>query len=440
MNCQTVQRTVSSNLCTSCGICKNMCPKGSITWKREKGMYYPHIDASTCVNCGMCVSVCPGIHVSYGDTEVKPLDALTGLYLELYNAWSKKPELRHVSASGGVVSTMIETLLNDGCYDVAFCVDSYQYEEQLVTKPIAKEDIQNGIEKNKTPKSRYLPISHENAVSYMKQNRDAKVILVGTSCAVRGMLKVINKLKLKREQYLLIGLFCDKVFNYNVYNYFQNTFGKERQLQEFHFKNKESGGWPGNMKFMFQDGTFMYQDKVEREKVKEYFMPERCLYCIDKLNTCADISLGDNYTGQDSSSLGSNSVIIRTEIGQKAWQHACGTIEYHPVNIEAIHKAQYVTGRLNNLYFAELKSQIIKRKKNIQVQLNYGVLMEERPVEYEQAWRRQLGKLRAGAEYHHNPRGLKRQIQLAIWRTNSKHPIVLVERIYYAIVRKLKSN
>lgn len=74
------------------------------------------------------------------------------------------------------------------------------------------------------------------------------------------------------------------------------------------------------MKFIFTDGTVAYQDKAERVKIKNYFMPERCLYCIDKLNVYADISVGDNYTQQDSSLLGSNSVIIRTNIGMTVWE------------------------------------------------------------------------------------------------------------------------
>lgn len=71
----------------------------------------------------------------------------------------------------------------------------------------------------------------------------------------------------------------------------------------FNFKNKDSGGWPGNMKFYFSDGKCVFKNKSERVKIKDYFKPERCVYCVDKLNVFADISLGDNYTDQNSSSL-----------------------------------------------------------------------------------------------------------------------------------------
>ena len=149
----------------------------------------------------------------------------------------------------------------------------------------------------------------------MKENREKKLILVGSSCAIRGLQTAIKKLNLDREQYLFIGLFCDKIFNYNVLSYFEDTYAGGLRLKALHFKNKESGGWPGDMKFFPENGSCFYVPLEERVKAKAYFIPERCLYCVDKLNACADISLGDNYTGQDDSALGSNSVIVRTEVG-----------------------------------------------------------------------------------------------------------------------------
>ncbi len=434
----TVELTVKSKLCCSCGICKNMCPKDCISWKRENGMYYPQIDSVKCVQCGICAEICPGIGFSYGEQLKEPIEAVTGTYLALYNAWSKNSDLRHVSASGGVVSTLVCALLNEGKYNVAFCVNSYQYQEQLVTKPYTQKDILGEWKDSSIPKSRYLPVSHENAISYIKNNRDDRVIVVGTSCAIRGIINVINKLKLNREQYLLIGLFCDKVFNYNVQNYFENTFCANQQLKELHFKNKESGGWPGNMKFYLGNGECFYKDKSEREKVKEHFMPERCLYCIDKLNVCADISLGDNYTGQNSSVLGSNSVIIRSHIGVSAWEDIAHELEFSPVSIEAIRKAQYIDGRLNNLYFGELKCQSVKRKYAEEINVNKGIILMNKSVDYEQAWKRSLKKLAAGANYDCRPQMLGHQFRVAKRKKSSRHPVVLLERIYYAVRRGIK--
>lgn len=75
-------------------------------------------------------------------------------------------------------------------------------------------------------------------------------------------------------------------------------------LEKLHFKNKESGGWPGDMKFFPENAGSFYVPLGERARMKRYFMPERCLYCVDKLNVLGDISLGDNYTNTASSPPG----------------------------------------------------------------------------------------------------------------------------------------
>lgn len=437
MKPQNVEVTVQTALCISCGLCKNMCPKGCISWERKEGKYQPVINYDRCVHCGICAKICPGLGNVYSD-GIKPLQAAYGTYLKTYNAWSINKDLLFVSASGGVVSTLIYELLNSNKYDIAFCVDSYSYDKQLQTKPITVDDLKGEWEQCKLPKSRYLPVSHENAVSYIKMNKEKKVIVVGTSCAIRGIQNVIKQLSLDREKYLLIGLFCDKVFNYNVYQYFSDVFSGDRKLRELHFKNKESGNWPGNMKFIFEDGSIAYQDKSERGKVKDYFMPERCIYCIDKLNVEADISLGDNYTKQNVSNKGSNSVIIRTERGEAAWNVASEALEFYPVEMKAIDKAQFLSGRLNNIYFAKLKQQHIRRKLGYDVEINAGIKSEDDIRNYEMAWKRGLERLRAGAVYDKLPDELERQFQKSERQKNPRDIRTFCERVYFAMKRRIR--
>lgn len=433
MKQNTVELTAELGLCSSCGMCKNICPVNSISWIRIKGMFYPKVDKVKCVECGACKKICPGLVHSYGSDQINAEEAATGKFIMSYNAWSRNPETRHISASGGVVSTLVETLLLSGIYDVAFCVDTYLYDDQIKTRDITSKDIESGWLNSDFPKSRYLSVSHENAVAYIKANREKKVIFIGTSCAVRGFLNVIEHLNLDRKQYLIIGLFCDKVFNYNIYEYFhQEKYCQGKQLKGLHFKNKESGGWPGNMKLMFTDGTSTYLDKKERGNAKEYFMPERCLYCIDKLNAMADISLGDNYTKTNSSELGSNSIIVRTEQGMNALKEAGGNIELHDVDIEDIKKAQYLEGRLNNFYFGILKGQ------NIDICLNEGIKVESNANDYERAWKNQLRMLRAGEAYHEDKRELQKQITITEKKSNPRYIGNILERGKYFIKRKMK--
>lgn len=406
MERNTVKNTVQADLCCGCGICKAICPKECISWNKKNGLYVPNINEHQCVNCGLCSSVCPGLGHRY-EAKATAEETVTGPVLASYNAWSRDPELRHVSASGGVVSTMIRGLLETGAYDGAFCLDSYDYRQQLNTRLYMAEEVKNCWNQSNAPKSRYLPVSHENAVAYMKENRNARLIFVGTSCAVRGLQAAAKKLNLNREQYLFIGLFCDKVFNYNVISYWQDKYCQGNTLEALHFKNKESGGWPGDMKFFPGGKDTFYVPLNDRAKAKAYFMPERCLYCVDKINICADISLGDNYTGKDDSELGSNSVIIRTQIGANAWATVKDTLEIRYVGIEDIQKAQALDWRLDNLYFGDLKTA----KLDDPIDLNFGVPREKKSASFTRIRKTSLQKLNAGAVYDVAPSALKKQLQ-----------------------------
>ena len=214
-------------------------------------------------------------------------------------------------------------------------------------------------------------------------------------------------------------------------------FAGEKKLQAIHFKNKESGGWPGNMKLMFSDGSAEYLDKSERSRMKDYFMPERCLYCVDKLNVCADISFGDNYTGQNSSPLGSNSVLLRTEAGKRAWESVSYALEFEPFPVELLEQAQFLEGRLNNLQFAALKQEQIRKRSDVDLRINQGLTPAANYREYEQAWKHSLKRLHAGEVYLENPAELEKQISQA----NGKKGFDLAafsERVYYAIKRRIR--
>lgn len=371
---RTVKFTVENNICVSCGICKGICPRGCIDMVEKDGNYIPAI-GGTCIHCGLCFTVCPGKGMIREESDGLETDDLIGSYQRIVNAWSRDEQIRHYGASGGVTTTIIRQLLKDQLYDEAFVVTDCAYDHYVETEMIRAAEADRLIDFRSdlrlSTKSRYIPVGHGMAVKHMLSNPNDRIIFVGTSCAITGLLNVIRQRKLNRDNYLFIGLFCDSVMNYHVWDYFgQRRFTRGKKLTGLHFKNKESGGWPGNIKMLFSDGGFRYYDKSYRMEIKPYFKPERCNYCVDKLNVRADISLGDNYTGSDASSLGSNTVIIRTEKGVDAWNHCCDYIDQRETAAKYLIKAQLLEDRAHNIEYAGLKEKAIKEKTGFSIDMN----------------------------------------------------------------------
>ena len=348
----TVDYTLEQNLCISCGVCAGVCPVNCIEMQlsKEGDAYRPVIDKERCIRCGKCKRVCPGLGWQiFEPDESKSLTELSGKgqVLAAYSAWVKDEELLKSCVSGGMATVLVKELLEKGVYEKAFLVDSYQINEKLVSKP-----MEAGFSYEKTGGSRYTPVSHEEAVRYMRKNREERLIFVGVACAINGILNVIREEKLNREQYLFIGLFCDKTLNRHVFTYFDSL--SEGNLKELYYRSKKQKGWPGNVRLVFENGEETFLPAGKRMEIKEYMQMRRCLYCYDKLNESCDIALGDNYTKKDANPGGSNSVIVRTKKGEEALECVKDKIEKKAALYEDIYQAQGMTKRNEQLEFAQL--------------------------------------------------------------------------------------
>ena len=349
--------TVENDLCTSCGICEAVCPKKCIGFRRSGGQYVPQVDEGKCIDCGICLEICPGYKVDLSklyeqEGQKIPENVYVGNYMNCYTANSYDKHIVDNCASGGCITTIVKRLLETNIYEGAFLVDDYKYNYFIETKKYEKDKPLNT-----TPKSRYIPISHSKMIKYVLENNNSKIIIVGTSCAVQGFLNVVSKFKLNRNNYFILGLFCEKTMNYNVFEYFKNYEQSNLELNKLYFKSKEKDGWPGQVKLEYKNGDVTYLPARERMIVKDYFQLERCMYCIDKLNQFADISFGDNYTKKNATKEGTNSVIIRTSKGADIWSMVKNVIEAKPSTIEDIYKSQHIDKLWENYEFAKLKKQ-----------------------------------------------------------------------------------
>ena len=385
MSRKSVAAVVAENLCVSCGVCAAVCPKDCVRYERTPdGLFAPKI-SDACVNCGKCFDFCPGRGADYAalaaatQTE-PPQDPYVGDARAVYAMTAKDERVLSAATSGGVVTALTQKLLKDGAYDRAFLLDAFDFGD-------AARTVEKGAGSDllACAKSRYVPALQTDAARFLLKRRDARVILVGTPCFIQSVARIIDAYRLERDNLLLIGLFCDKTLTYNVWDYFAQFEENGETLRALYFRTKANGGWPGGLGLEYANGATVYRPSAERAMIKTYFTPERCLYCVDKLNRFADISVGDNYTRKNASPGGSSSVIARTERGERALA-ACETLfERFPADLADVAKSQKIADRRYNRAFQELKaSEILIRNPEFPLpdaddaQAKYDALLEER--------------------------------------------------------------
>lgn len=357
----------------------------------------PSIDWGKCQECGKCYRVCPGLEVNYSDLYGRrlPVNIFTGNTLKAYIGYAKDKKVRFNGSSGGVVTSILINLLKKRLYDYASVVGFKTITGEEV-KSIPTNDLQQMMF---SAKSKYLPVSMEDTVSFIKDHPEKRVIVVATPCQIAGIKKFLLELGLNDKNLLFCGLFCEKTLNMNIIDYYQKVFGENEEIiNEYFFRTKKDGRWPGHTRIRFNSGREVTIHRRVRMQLKEYFQLHRCVYCIDKLNQLADISFGDCYIEGEESDLGKSNILVRTEKGMNAFKAVNRHLCTKPVRMEAVYESQKIDQKNENYYYSVLYSST-----NHPIYPGLERLEEELPPTCEDDLKRIQEKIRYGKEFIEEP-------------------------------------
>ena len=254
METSNIMKTRELDLCVSCEICLAVCPEDAITMEYKLGQFLPTLDDEKCAKCGLCLEICPGIDIDPFELRHEKIsdNTFAGPCLESYTAYSNDPDIRKNSASGGLITNLITELIKNKDFDAAFILDFDKFDG----KPARLKATDKINEILKAAKSKYIPASVYNVIKVLEKGNNRRYIIVGTPCQIYGIKKFIKNFDISEENYLFLGLFCEKALNFNIIRYFEDAYRKPNEnLIKFHFKTKEKYGWPGNSKVYFDSGT-----------------------------------------------------------------------------------------------------------------------------------------------------------------------------------------
>ena len=100
----SIKEICSTDKCTGCCTCYNLCPKQCITMtENEFGFITPKIDKDKCIECSLCIKSCPANNES---KFYKPEEA--------YAVWNLNDEDRAESSSGGPAVVFSRKIIRNG--------------------------------------------------------------------------------------------------------------------------------------------------------------------------------------------------------------------------------------------------------------------------------------------------------------------------------------
>lgn len=117
----TIEWVINSGLCTGCGTCVGICPRDALDMMidHRQGLYIPSLDNEKCNECGLCFKACPGHTVDFKQFNLNIYgkdqeDSLLGNYLNCYIGHATDYDIRYNSASGGLVTALLISALEEG--------------------------------------------------------------------------------------------------------------------------------------------------------------------------------------------------------------------------------------------------------------------------------------------------------------------------------------
>lgn len=339
--------TAKDHLCVRCGACWSVCPRGILEWDER---YYPKVALTEkeCSQCGECSSVCPGRDIDlpglhrriFGEAYV-PGDVL-GLVDQAWNGHSTNDDIRTQGASGGVVTQLLMSLMEEGLIRKALVAHSCPAEPWKGEPFIASTPEEVAA----CSKSKYTPVPQMGKMAEILRSKEP-VALVGLPCHIHAFRKYQARHPGQSENArLIIGLFCH--MNLEI----EATL-RLLELAHIDSKNVEKidyrhGPWPGKMVAILKNGDVRPLHGLDFKHgamnyLKRLYYSDRCLLCVDHTAELSDVSMGDAWMDSigrqgQTDFRGQTTILARTKAGREAIERvsSAGNIALEPVDIERL--------------------------------------------------------------------------------------------------------
>jgi len=290
-------KLISNNrLCIGCGICVDLCPQNAISLYRNDniGNYDIFVNNEKCKKCNLCLNLCPSLSIDLRKKNPsKNYNYFIGNYTDCYIGNSLNDKIWKYSASGGLVTELLISLLEEKIIDGAV-VSKFNAKNPLEPKAIIAKTKREILSSSG---SIYCPVSFNNTIKTIIENK-GKYAFVGLPCHIQAINKAQNILPILKKRILyLFGLFCSKTPTFKATEYLLHKLAIPKlEVKKITYRRR---GHPGKLEIIKKDNNKINIRLKSRlyygHNFDKYFYSIRCWICPDKTAELADISFGDNW-------------------------------------------------------------------------------------------------------------------------------------------------
>ena len=293
--------------------------KGEIKSRIKENL--PKVQESSANNIKLISEVIDNNLNNKGLFDFNNIETYIGKAVDCRMGYGSKAEIRANAASGGMVTSLLCSLLRNGKIDGAWVTKSYIENGELKYKTVVattEEEIQE------CSSSIYMEIPLlKHADEILRFN--GKLAVVMLPCQLRGLTRKLESNKEYQEKVVLkIGLYCSGEHSENA------TLMPLRKAKISLENAKKliyrNGHWRGRTQILYQDGTnqsISYAKTICAYKNAFFFSKRSCLFCQDQYGYDSDISFGDIWLkSMKKNPIKHTSCIIRNNKALELYQSA----------------------------------------------------------------------------------------------------------------------
>lgn len=314
-----IEEVISKDLCNKCDGCVSFCSANSIdALKIGKEGFPEYKDKDKCLECGLCYLICPKTRTL--DEELKshydwkyPL----GNFIDVFSARSTDGDVRDVATDGGVVTSILISLLENKMIDGAIVSKRMGIYGRKPIIAQTRSDLIDAAGSSFSETQHLDELGNIYSASFpiikiIKQSASKsmkKLAIVGTPCQIEAIRKM-QVLNIVPSNLIIftIGLFCMQCFT--IEDLSKKNFAKTHKID---MNDIEKVNIKDNLILKMKSHVSLHIPLDEIEDIAR----SACLACNDFSNEYADISVGgvgskDGYT----------TVLIKTSLGKQVYAEA----------------------------------------------------------------------------------------------------------------------